>query len=62
MRLRVDGKYECANCGEVLKVPRGVEPTVVFRGGSGKPSVRALLVNGREIHQCEFGHRVDPAK
>jgi hypothetical protein len=51
MRL-VDGRYECAHCGEVLDIPFGAEPTVVFHAASGKPNMRVILVDGVEVHRC----------
>jgi hypothetical protein len=51
MRL-VDGRYECALCGEMLDVPFGAEPTIVFHAGSGRPNTRVILVDGVEIHRC----------
>jgi hypothetical protein len=51
MRL-VDGRYECSLCGEVLDIPFGAEPTIVFHAASGKPNTRVILVDGVEIHRC----------
>jgi hypothetical protein len=42
-----------------MKIARRDEPTIVFRGGSGKPNVRVLMLSGRVIHQCEWGDRAD---
>jgi hypothetical protein len=52
MRL-LDGRYECAHCGAVLNLPMLAEPQIVFRAASGKANVRALYVDGQEIHSCE---------
>jgi hypothetical protein len=51
MRL-VDGRYECALCGEVLDIPFGAEPTVVLHAASGRPNVRVISVDGVEVHRC----------
>jgi hypothetical protein len=51
MRL-VDGRYECALCGEKLDVPFGAVPTVVLHAASGRPNTRVLCVDGVEVHRC----------
>ena len=51
MRL-VDGRYECALCGEVLEIPLGAEPTIVIHAASGKPNTRVISVDGVEVHRC----------
>ena len=56
MRLRA-GRYECAHCGEALDMPLMLDPQRVMRCASGMPNVRALLVDGREIHACVLGER-----
>jgi hypothetical protein len=53
MRLR-NGHYECAYCGAELDIPPGAQPRVTFHAASGKPNVRVLQVEGREIHRCEL--------
>jgi hypothetical protein len=52
MRLH-DGRYECANCGAQLDIPTRGEPKVTFHATGGKPNVRVLKLEGREIHRCE---------
>jgi hypothetical protein len=52
MRLR-DGRYECANCGVQLDVTPHGEPNATIHAAGGKPNVRVLKVDGREIHRCE---------
>ena len=56
MRLH-DGRYECANCGAHLEVATRGEPKVTFHATGGKPNVRVLKLEGREIHRCEV--RID---
>jgi hypothetical protein len=51
MRL-VDGRYECIYCGEILDIAKRAVPVVIIKSGSGKPSMRSLLVDGKEIHAC----------
>lgn len=53
MRMRPDGGYECAGCGAPLDVSEGEKPLAILFAASGKPTVRVLKVNGREIHRCE---------
>jgi hypothetical protein len=52
---RLDGRYECANCGARLEVTPDGEPNVTFHAAGGKPNVRVLRLEGREIHRCEIG-------
>jgi hypothetical protein len=49
----VRGKHECANCGAPLDLAATDVSSVVFRGGSGQPNVRVIVLNGTEIHRCE---------
>lgn len=49
---RTEGKYVCAECGEVLDVPLDAKPSFMFVGDGG-PRTRILLVDGVEIHRCE---------
>jgi hypothetical protein len=53
MRLH-DGRYECAHCGEILDIPLVDRPQVVIHAASGKPNMRALTLDGKEIHACEI--------
>jgi hypothetical protein len=48
------GKWTCKQCGVVLDVPDGRRPDVMIAGESGRPNVRILSVDGREIHRCEI--------
>jgi len=52
MRI-VGGNPECAHCGAHLDIEPDQIGIVVFCAASGKPNVRAVLVDGREIHRCE---------
>ncbi len=49
-----DGKWVCAHCGAELDVPKGAEPKVTIHAASGKPNVRVLMLDGKEIHRCEI--------
>ena len=54
MRIR-DGIYHCAQCGAPLDIPLIEDPRVVIRAASGEPNVRALVLDGKEIHSCVTG-------
>jgi len=49
---QVKGRHECAYCGAPLELEADEVAMVVFRGASGEPNMRAIGVNGREIHRC----------
>jgi hypothetical protein len=54
MRL-IDGRYVCSHCGATLPIPIDRrEPHVVIRATAGKPNVRSLMLDGRELHRCEL--------
>ncbi len=48
-------EYECALCHAVLVVPADSTPKVMIKGASGKPSLRILYVDRKEIHRCKPG-------
>jgi hypothetical protein len=50
---RRDGRYECARCGVMLDVPDAAQVRTMIMQSSGQPAVRAILVDGKEIHRCE---------
>ena len=50
---RRDGRYECARCGVMLDVPDQAQVRTMIMQSSGKPAVRAILADGKEIHRCE---------
>jgi hypothetical protein len=52
MRLE-GGHYRCALCGADLAFPTTARPQVVIEAASGKPNVRVLSLDGREIHRCD---------
>jgi hypothetical protein len=52
MRER-EGRYECAQCGATLDVPRHSRPRVVIHMASEEPVVRVLTLNGKEVHRRE---------
>ena len=60
VRLR-DGRYECDFCGTILGLSARREPQVSFVAASGKPNVRSLSVDGKEIHHCVIGAKLDRA-
>jgi len=53
----VNGKWLCVLCGAELDVPDGKQPKVMLIGRSGKRNVRALVIDGMEIHRCEVPSR-----
>ena len=52
MRKVADG-YERALCAMKLDVEPAEVPRVMFHAAGGKPNVRVITVNGREVHRCE---------
>jgi hypothetical protein len=44
--------WTCKQCGTALDVPAGRRPDVMIAAESGRPNVRILSVDGREIHRC----------
>jgi hypothetical protein len=56
LRLR-DGRYECALCRAVLDVPAAVKPHVLVKTASGQPTMRAIMVDGVEVHACVISTR-----
>jgi hypothetical protein len=59
MRWR-DGRTECALCGETLVgVTETSKVQKVLVGASGQENMRAILVDGKEVHRCPaLGQRV----
>jgi hypothetical protein len=53
MRLG-DGRYECAQCGEVLDIPSGTEPRIVMKAAAGERNVYAIQVGARDVHSCDW--------
>ena len=39
-------------CDLMLDMPADERPTIIYQAASGKPNVRVLTRNGREIHRC----------
>ena len=52
MRRR-DGRYVCALCGAEIDAPIDAEPQRKFIDSSGGARIRALMIDGKEIHRCE---------
>jgi len=50
--MTVVDRTVCAQCGATLDVPIGKTPKVTVVGSGGRPNVRVLVVEGREIHRC----------
>jgi hypothetical protein len=46
------GRYECAQCRIALEVPPYATPVVTIIAASGKPNMRAVSIDGVEIHRC----------
>jgi hypothetical protein len=53
----IGGKYVCAQCGEKLDIPLGEPPKVTVHAASGKPDVRVLSREGKELHRCSVKAR-----
>jgi hypothetical protein len=51
---RVDGRYECRECGELLAATVQTEPEVVLMVSASSPTVRTLRLEGVEVHRCNF--------
>ena len=53
-RLKRRGsRYECALCGEtLLGLTTESKVQKVLVGASGRDNMRALMVDGKEIHRC----------
>jgi hypothetical protein len=51
-----NGTYTCALCGGGVEMDEDQMLTVIV-GASGKPNVRVLLVDGREVHRCAVPSR-----
>ena len=61
MRLNND-EYECTLCGLVLDLAKDQRPLVTIAAASGKPNMRTISVDGREIHRCQIGKFPKPAR
>jgi len=48
----VDGRYECALCGEMLAVSTDATPRIIVRAAGGARNMRSIQVDGREVHAC----------
>ena len=53
----VDGRYECAQCGERLGITAETPVKLILHGTSGRQTFRVILVDGREIHRCAVDER-----
>ena len=60
MRRR-DDRYECTICGAALDVAEGKERSVwtMVVAVAGKPNVRTMMLDGKELHRCQIGPNED---
>jgi hypothetical protein len=47
-----DGSYVCSLCGEKVALRTEDETHIQLRHTSGKPTVRVVVVRGKEVHRC----------
>jgi hypothetical protein len=52
--LQEDGKFRCVLCGALVDVPDGKRPLVLIKARSGEPNMRAITLDGVELHACPF--------
>jgi hypothetical protein len=55
-------KYECSLCGALLDVTKDQTPLVTIAAAGGKPNMRTISVDGREIHRCQIGKSPKPVR
>jgi hypothetical protein len=53
-RGKVILRVGCAHCGAILDIPLTNDPRVAIHAASGKPNIRTLTLDGKEIHACEI--------
>jgi hypothetical protein len=53
----LDGKYYCALCGAVLRIPLGAKLRVAMKASSGTPSVRTIIYDAVKVHACALAER-----
>jgi hypothetical protein len=46
-----NSQFSCFICGAELDVPEA-QTAATIAGDSGRPTIRILSVNGREVHRC----------
>ena len=49
--------WTCRQCGAVIDIEPGRVPDVRIHGASGRPNVRVLVLDGKQIHRCEIDAR-----
>jgi hypothetical protein len=47
-----DDTPKCALCGRPVNIPTGKHTVTIVRSASGERTVRALLIDGRDVHVC----------
>ena len=57
---QIDGRWVCVECGAVLDIASDENPKATIHAASGKPNVRVLVVDGKEVHRCEVRQDRDP--
>ena len=50
---QLDGRWVCVECGATIDVPNGKDPKPTIHAASGKPNMRVLMIDGKEVHRCE---------
>jgi len=45
-----DGTYVCMLCGATIEIPPGKRPLVIVKAASGRPNLRAIVLDGKELH------------
>jgi hypothetical protein len=54
MRKVGHGRYKCALCGATLDMTDHALARTMLVSPSGQPTVRVILIDGREIHRCQL--------
>jgi hypothetical protein len=52
--LLVDGTYECTLCGMILDIPKDKIGLATVAELTGLCATGAIVVEGQEIHRCEY--------
>jgi len=47
-----NGRHVCVLCGTEVDVPLDQRPLVLIKAASGKPNMRVISLNGKELHAC----------
>jgi hypothetical protein len=57
MRKVGKGRYKCARCGAALDMSDHAQARIMTLISRGKPAVRVILLDGKEIHRCQLRDR-----